>query len=98
MARMNSSKSWVDDNGEIVFIETVVEQRDGSFRKVKLKVGDRVKVEPVNPQKLKHRDRTGTIAGYYHDEIGFLQSVKVKFDDTKRVGKVDVPDLVPYKE
>jgi hypothetical protein len=58
--------------------------------------GHRYIVSPTNPKKKKHRNRTGVIESLEDD---FLPSyAMMKFDDNKRVGKVDICDLVPYAE
>lgn len=54
-------------------------------------IGDKIIVKPFNKLKKKHRDRIGTIVEL---EEHLLPSwVNVKFDDTKRICKVDTIDI-----
>lgn len=89
-----SVKTWLDNNNEIAYID--VDVRDGSeaLREIRLKTGTKVKVDPLNPAKKKHRDREGEFVGVSYDEKGHLEAAKIKFDDTKRVGKVEFEDLI----
>lgn len=56
-----------------------------------LKIGDKIIVKPVNKLKKKHRDRVGIIVEL-EDHL-LPQWANVKFDDTKRIGKVETMDI-----
>lgn len=92
--QMNGCEVYVDDNGEIVYIDITIEDKGEILRESILRVGDHVLVDPLNPVVMKHRNRTGVIVGHDRDKIGTVDMIKIKFDDTKRVGKVDMFDLV----
>lgn len=77
---------------------TIKKHKDGkSISKVNLVYGGVYKVVPDNPNKLKHRDREGILMGFKLDDLGNPMSARIKFDDTGRVGYVDVEDLIPFK-
>lgn len=76
----------------------IVAQGDGYLiesqgRKVFIRVGDRYKVEPENPKKKQKRGRIGVIQELCGEP--FVDTAVMKFEDTKRVGTVDMADLVP---
>ncbi|QDV67679.1 hypothetical protein Poly24_13810 [Rosistilla carotiformis] len=71
--------------------------QSGSGRKrretVTLTIGETYRVEPLNPQKKKHRGRVCAILEFDDDFMPGFASVR--FHDNNRVGKVDLSDLVP---
>ena len=73
----------------------VIVYHSGS-RETPIYIGAKYVCEPLNPLKLKNRGRQGTLIEFCQDEdIGLAQwEANIKWDDTKRVGKVDILDLV----
>lgn len=59
---------------------------------VEIKIGQKYIVQPNNPRKMKHRDRTGKLVEI---EDSLIPSwANLKFDDTNRIGKItDISDL-----
>ena len=78
---------YLDDKG---FIEGGYTGIDSKFYKFYPR--DLCIVEPINPNKKKYRGRTGYLIG----KVNFYGKVGIRFFDTRRVGYVDVVDLVPY--
>lgn len=60
-------------------------------REVRVTVGKRYKVEPLNPNKKYMRGRTVVVEGFYGDPPRYA---RVKYDLTASVGKILVWDLV----
>lgn len=58
------------------------------YTEVIFTVDDEYFIKPLNPQKLKHRDRECRITGFNGN------SAKVKFLDNGCVGKVELSDLI----
>lgn len=54
-------------------------------------LGDKIIVKPVNKLNKKHRDRIGIIVEM--EEHLLPQWAYVKFEDTKRIGKVSTIDI-----
>lgn len=52
--------------------------------------GETCIIQPLNPNKKKHRDRKCIVTGKSRRDL-----IQVKFVDTNRLGYVDVSDLVP---
>ena len=52
--------------------------------------GEECIIKPVNVNKKKHRDRRCIVTGKSRRDL-----VQVKFIDTKKLGYIDVQDLVP---
>lgn len=44
--------------------------------------------------KPKHIGRVGVLVGFIVDNLGKVQKARIKFDDSGRVGKLDLDDLV----
>lgn len=60
-------------------------------------IGARYVCEPLNPLKLKNRGRTGVLVEFCEssDGVGLsLWEANIKWDDTKRIGKVDMSELI----
>lgn len=86
-----------NDQGEL---ESIIVSRSTSRFSIpdfQVGIGTRIRVKPSNPQKLKHRDRTGEVVSFVLDDIGQVAKVDVRFDDNKRRGKVDISDLAPLE-
>lgn len=64
------------DNGKII-------------RKIDLIIGNKYIVNPLNPNKLKNRDRKVILVSIENDKL----YGKVKYLDTSRPGKVEISDL-----
>lgn len=80
-----------DDNSKVKLIYS----KNGVVKRMlTIKIGDVLKVAPDNPLKKKHRDRICEIKGFVKDDIGYKRKALVKFHDTKKVGRVDLSDLV----
>lgn len=62
-------------------------------RDLNIVVGEEYVVEPMNPQKQKHRGRPCVVTGFVQDDIGTAHKVKVQFLDNHRPGRVDLDDL-----
>lgn len=58
--------------------------------------GNTYRIEPMNSQKKKHRDRVCTILEF--DDDFMPQEASVRFHDNNRVGKVNLSDLVPVDQ
>lgn len=58
------------------------------YTPVVISVGDTYFVKPLNPKKLKHRDREVQVTGF--DD----SAAKVKFIDNGKAGKVELRDLI----
>ena len=74
----------------------VIVCRSGS-RETPICKGARYVCEPLNPLKLKNRGRKGILVEFCqdNDDFGLTQSeANIKWDDTKRIGKVDISELV----
>jgi hypothetical protein len=63
------------------------------YREVTAVVGAEYTVDPLNPQKLKHRGRQCTLLGLVRDDIGTPMKAQVRFLDNGRQGRVDLEDL-----
>ncbi|PEZ76222.1 hypothetical protein [Bacillus sp. AFS017274] len=59
------------------------------IRKIDLIIGNKYIVNPLNPNKLKNRDRKVILVSIENDKI----YVKVNYLDTSRPGKVEISDL-----
>lgn len=55
------------------------------------------KVIPDNPLKLKHRDKVGVLMGFKIDHLNNPVKARIKFDETERIGFVDLVDLLHFK-
>jgi len=86
------SDSW----GEINWV-SVKRKEEEKVSTVKLIPGKQYIVEPLNPQKKKHRGRICTITGFEINQIGDTLKIKVQFTDNNRHGKVSVEDLLEHK-
>ena len=78
--------------------EKVVECMFGRkyHRKTTLRVGHDYIIEPINPIKQRHRGRRCRLLEFVLSERDYKTTIaKVQFLDTKRVGLVDLDDLVP---
>ncbi|MNV88704.1 hypothetical protein D3C71_1829300 [compost metagenome] len=64
------------------------------MRILTIKLGDSLTIQPDNPKKMKNRGRQCTIEGFHKDDIGYPIQAIVKFNDTNKIGKVDLIDLV----
>ena len=62
-------------------------------REVILKYGGVYKVIPDNPNKLKHRDKVGELVGFKVDKLDNPLRARIKFDETGRIGYVELEDL-----
>lgn len=95
---MINIKALIDKDNKLEGLETKVfdTNTDEILRETQLIIGDHVLIDPLNPTKMKNRDRTGRIVGYYLNDLGNAETVKVKFDDTKRAGKIEPEELIPY--
>lgn len=63
---------------------------------VTITIGSNYRVEPMNPQKKKHRDRVCTIIEF--DDDLMPKNASVRFQDNNRIGKVCLSDLVPVDQ
>lgn len=71
---------------------TIIGRHLKNSRKVIATVGKRYRVDPLNKAKRKHLGRTGVIEAF---EEGFHPQVAlIRFDDTNRIVKVQIVDLV----
>ncbi|WP_419884989.1 hypothetical protein [Paenibacillus sp. B-A-8] len=52
---------------------------------------------PDNPLKLKHRDKVGVLMGFKIDHLNNPVKARIKFDETERIGFVDLVDLLHFK-
>ena len=60
-------------------------------------IGARYVCEPLNPLKLKNRGRTGVLLEFCEssDGIGLaLWEGNIKWEDTKRISKIDISEFV----
>ncbi|WP_391558952.1 hypothetical protein [Robertmurraya sp.] len=90
--RLTEVSSYQDENG-IQRVLVTRKDKGKTVSKTELIHGNRYRVEPLNPQKLKHRGRAGVLVGFVEGKLGPDQ-VKIKFEDTGRVGQVQLDDLV----
>lgn len=65
-------------------------------REVEIIVGKRYRIEPHHNRPNKNRGRTGVVESI--DERFFPEFVLLRFDDTKRVSKVDIGSIVLVDE
>ena len=70
--------------------------RHKKVKTLTITIGSTYRVEPINPQKKKHRDRVCTILEL--DDDFMPQNASVRFQDNNRVGKVCLSDLVPVDQ
>jgi hypothetical protein len=76
----------------------VFDRSSGIIRKVVLESGKLYKVDPINPQKMKHRGRICEFIRWYDDDSrGERDIIEVRFLDTNRKGRVEGSDLVEYE-
>ncbi|MCE9555704.1 MAG: hypothetical protein K8T91_20330 [Planctomycetes bacterium] len=77
--------------------DLVVESTFGQdrARRRALIIGQQYLVYPMSPRKKKHRGRRGVIESFDDDFMPHF--ALVRFDDTNRLGKVDISDLMPAK-
>ncbi|MFS0557425.1 hypothetical protein [Brevibacillus sp. 179-C9.3 HS] len=85
-----------DSWGEINWV-SLRREHEGETISVKLIPGNRYLVEPINPQKKKHRGRICKINGFEHNRIGDPLKILVQFEDNNRHGKVSIDDLLEHK-
>lgn len=93
MFNYSSMKPVKDEKGSLGLFDITNYHKGKIKNKVKLKIGNKYRVEPHNPKKLQHRGRTGILMGYSEDNWGRMFG-KLKFDDTGRVGKVTLDELI----
>ena len=68
--------------------------RNKEWRTIDPVIGSRYVIQPLNPQKKKHRGRVCVLEGL---EPEFLPDMGlIRFEDTNRAGKVELADLTPY--
>lgn len=79
--------------GKIVWIKVTKKDKEGNTKKVNIKIGAEYIVNPLNPRKLKHRNRVGIVRSF--KEFGSNRKLKVhlKFSDNNNFGWVDPGDL-----
>ncbi|MDH6674985.1 hypothetical protein M2277_005684 [Paenibacillus sp. LBL] len=82
-----------DKKGTLALFKVDVRNNGKLEKSLILKIGQKYRVEPYNKLKLKHRGRSGILMGYSTDDWGRIYG-RLKFDDTHRIGKVDVEELV----
>lgn len=61
------------------------------IKMITINIGDRLKVEPQNPLKLKHRGRICKINGFTTTSP---TKAKVTFEDNNAHGRVNIEDLI----
>ncbi|TDL70419.1 hypothetical protein E2R58_15170 [Paenibacillus amylolyticus] len=66
-------------------------------RKVTLEYGGIYKVVPINPNKIKHRDKVGMLVGFKVDRLNNPLKARIKFDETGRIGYVELEYLHHFK-
>ncbi|MEK4372348.1 MULTISPECIES: hypothetical protein [Paenibacillus] len=66
-------------------------------RKVTLEYRGIYKVIPDNPNKLKHRDKVGTLVGFKVDKLNNPLKARIKFDETGSIGYVKLENLHHFK-
>lgn len=94
---MHKIKAYYEVEGKVLKCK-VTTQKDGEvLRKVMLEYGKAYKVIPDNKNKLKHRDKVGVLHGFKLDKTGNVYQARIKFDETNRIGYVDVADLHNFK-
>lgn len=69
----------------------------GRSRKVTLVAGEEYVVQPLNPQKLKHRGRRCLLLDFVPVSDSHPKDLvaKVRFVDNNRIGRAELADLVP---
>ncbi|MED1645575.1 hypothetical protein P4U99_20740 [Brevibacillus agri] len=95
---MKISKVYIhqDSWGEINWV-SFRREYEGKTITVKLIPGNHYLVEPINPQKKKHRGRICTIIGFEQNDIRDPLKILVQFSDNNRHGKVSIDDLLEFK-
>ncbi len=71
--------------------------KNSEVDELEIRVGEVYRIEPPNPQCLRHRGRLCRVVGY--QDLGIAPKVgrnaaKVRFLDNKRPGLIDLTDLV----
>ncbi|MED3498474.1 hypothetical protein ACEF06_22370 [Brevibacillus agri] len=94
--KISNIKIHQDSWGEIKWV-SLRREHEGKTITVKLIPGNHYLVEPINPQKKKHRGRICTINGFEKNDIGDPLKIRVQFEDNNRHGKVSVDDLLEHK-
>ncbi len=92
--RFNDIRSYKDEHGIIRRVVVTSKVKGETVSKAELIHGNRYRVEPLNPQKLKHRGRAGILVGFVNDDLYNPYQAKIKFEDSGRVGRVDITDLI----
>ncbi|WP_319549329.1 hypothetical protein [Desulfogranum marinum] len=78
---------------------TAIHEENGELRverggvEVNVVVGEKYKIEPINPRKKKNRGRICKILNLPSEFMS--TEALAKFEDTKRTGKVDIRELLP---
>jgi hypothetical protein len=62
-------------------------------RRVTAVIGAEYEIDPLNPQKKKHRGRRCVVLDFVRDDRGQAYKVVVRFLDNNRRGRVDIDDL-----
>jgi hypothetical protein len=95
---MDKDDTFTTDPKRIFRFSTYRGHRQDRRRDVVLAVGMRLVVDPLTPQKVKHRGRVGRVTRIRLDFLGLAVSANVTFEDNLgggRWGTVDAADLRP---
>ncbi|MHA7582060.1 hypothetical protein ACX12E_16965 [Paenibacillus vandeheii] len=90
-------KSYSEESGKPLKCTIKALHKGELVRKVTLEYGGIYKVVPDNPNKLKHRDKVGMLVGFKVDRLNNPLKVRIKFDETGRIGYVELEDLHHFK-
>lgn len=93
---MNISKiiTYTNEEGDVEKADVNVRiNSKNETRKYTVSIGSEYIVKPINPLKKKHRDRHVIVRKILDTHNGVI--AQVQFKDTKRIGRVDIDELVP---
>lgn len=93
MNKLKGAKVYRNKNSDVIKVKCEHHYTsEGIVKTTNIVEGMRVKIIPINPKKLRNRDRIGTVTGFT-DQYGEVRA-KVQFDDTKGIGKIEIEELV----
>ncbi|WP_431785888.1 hypothetical protein [Paenibacillus lactis] len=83
--------------GKVLKCSLKVFKNGEMLRNVSLEYGKAYRVIPDNPRKMKHRDKVGVLVGFRNNEHGDVYQARIKFDETGKIGFVDIGDLHHFR-
>ncbi|MCR8641469.1 hypothetical protein NV379_02255 [Paenibacillus sp. N1-5-1-14] len=79
------------------YVTVNLQRHNGAKRSIKVMIGNSYICEPLNKNKLKHRDRKFVVSGFRYSKSKEPYQAKVIFRDTGKNGYVDLEDIVEFE-